>query len=59
MVKQIQIFSADCMEELQKSINKFCVDFFPEEIISIKINAIELQGSIKWVGCIVFNKTGY
>ncbi len=61
MIKQIQIFVADTPINLQDKINNFCIDFFPEEIISIKIirNLNEQEKEEKWLGYIVYQKDEY
>lgn len=61
MIKQIQIFVADTPINLQDKINNFCIDFFPEEIISIKIirNLNEQEKEEKWLGYIIYQKDEY
>ncbi len=59
MVKQIQIFLSDSKDELQQDINNFCIEFFPEEIVSIKISIVKNDNKIQWLGYIIYNKNGY
>lgn len=58
MVKQVKIFLEDNIDNLQKQINNFCLDFFPEEIFSITIqNTIDsCTSKEKWLGYIVYQR---
>lgn len=55
MITQVQIFTAKTTEELQKKMNEFCVDFFPEEIVNFKVAKIytQAQEEEQWLGYIV------
>ncbi|MWV62763.1 hypothetical protein DCO58_02445 [Helicobacter saguini] len=57
MVKQVKIFEANSIENLEREINKFCVDFFPEEIFSIKILPLESEGA--YFAYITYQKDEY
>lgn len=60
MIKQVQIFTAKTTEDLQKKINEFCVDFFPEEISSVTIREIvSTEQSDCWLGYVVYQKNEY
>lgn len=59
MIKQVQIFEATSSEELQEKVNRFCVDFFPEEIFSIEI-LCQFNGEAKhWLGYVTYQKDEY
>ncbi|TLE08238.1 hypothetical protein LS79_006945 [Helicobacter bilis] len=61
MITQVQIFTAKTTEELQKKMNEFCVDFFPEEIVKFKVAKIytQAQEEEQWLGYIVYKKNEY
>lgn len=61
MVKQVKIFyEYRDKESLERDINRFCMDFFPEEIFEIKILPIVREGQYTaYTAYITYQKDEY
>lgn len=61
MVKQVKIFfEYRDKEGLERDINRFCMDFFPEEIFEIKILPIVTKdGHALYTAYITYQKDEY
>ena len=55
MIKQIKIFNAENLEQLENEINTFCVEFFPEEILDVRIK----ETSNSYIGYVIYQKDEY
>lgn len=57
MIKQVKILTSAMEGDLEREVNRFCMDFFPEEIFSIQI--IPPTNKHDWCAVIEYQKDEY